>query len=205
MSEKRVYDHGRRALIVLLFMLGFMLAALAFLPDGTLAYFTASDTARNVITAGSVDIDLSEKDAEGNAYRDPVNVVPGAAVDKIVTVKNTGDNPCWVRIFVKKSLNLSKDAEGTGDVDLSLIALDINTADWIEKDGAFYYKKALAPGESTEALFTCVSFSPEMGNLYKNSVAEILVRTEVVQSENNADSVLSASGWPSDGEGGGGE
>ena len=174
---------------------------IALMTNSTIAYFTTSAVARNVITAGTIQVDLVEKDAAGNAFQNPVNVVPGAEIEKVVTVENTGSNPCWVRIGVEKSVEL---AEGvSGEADLSLISIDFNTDDWTEKDGWFYYNNALESGETTEALFTAVTFSEDMGNLYQSSVATVLVKTQVVQAQNNGSSVMDAAGWPADGEGGG--
>ena len=64
---------------------------------GSVAYFTAEDTARNVITAGKVKIELQEKmltpDGEKTVpFENQLGVMPGCEVSKIVTVKNTADS-----------------------------------------------------------------------------------------------------------------
>lgn len=193
--------NAKRKAAVLALAAACLLIGLAFFTDNSIAYFTTSAVARNVITAGTIQVDLVEKDAAGNAFQNPVNVVPGAEIEKVVTVENTGSNPCWVRIGVEKSVEL---AEGvSGEADLSLISIDFNTDDWTEKDGWFYYNNALESGETTEALFTAVTFSKDMGNLYQSSVATVLVKTQVVQAQNNGSSAMDAAGWPADGEGGG--
>ena len=166
---------------------------------GTLAYFTASDIATNVVTAGNVEIELKEttavdgQDTPGE-FEDLSGIVAGQEVSKIVQVENVGDNPAYVRIEVEKAITL---AEGmSGEVDLDLIQLDFNTADWVEKDGYYYYKYPVAANEITTPLFTTVTFGKDMDNLYQNSKATITVRAQAVQSQNNGSDVLKASGWP---------
>lgn len=166
---------------------------------GTVAYFTAEDTATNVITAGNVDISLKETAIPENGgdpvpFEDVFGVMPGSEVSKIVEVENTGDNPAYIRICLEKELAL---AEGkTGEIDLSLMVIDLNTENWTEKDGYYYYNTALDAGKTTEPLFTTVRFSKDMDNRYQNSKATMKVFAEATQAENNGDSALEASGWP---------
>ena len=106
---------------------------------GTAAYFTAEDTATNVITAGNVKIQLVERMKSGDElvpFTDAVGVMPGARVSKIAQVENTGSQPAWIRVSVAKAVELAQGVEG--EIDLSLVTLDINTEYWTERDG-FYY------------------------------------------------------------------
>lgn len=175
-------------------MLSLIAVCLSLCIGGTLAYFTANETARNVIRSGNIRIELIETDAEGNPFKDAIGVMPGTEVDKIVTVQNTADNPCWVRIGVQKVITL---AEGkTGEADTSLVGLDFNEEDWTEKDGFYYYNRELEPGETTEPLFTKVTFAAAMDNLYKGCTANVTVGAQAVQTANNGSSVFEANGWP---------
>jgi len=165
--------------------------------SGTMAYFTADSTATNVITAGNIDIDLieMEKTDEGlKPFEDKDGVMPGDVISKIVTVKNISDNEAYIRIQLQKTITLAGNADG--NVDLSLIRCDINTTDWTEKDGYYYYNKPLAAGEETAPLFTNVELSASMGNMYQNCEARIDVKAGAVQVKNNGTSVLEATGWP---------
>lgn len=57
---------------------------------GTAAYFTAEDTATNVITAGNVKIELVERMKSGDdlvPFENAVGVMPGARVSKIAQVE----------------------------------------------------------------------------------------------------------------------
>lgn len=92
---------------------------------GSLAYFTDTDAKDNTFTVGGVQIQLIEqqRNADGNAletFEDGKNLMPivGSAqgekeivggvelptaknyVDKIMTIKNTGESKAYVRIFV---------------------------------------------------------------------------------------------------------
>lgn len=70
-----------------------MVAILAV--GGTLAYFTAEDSAENVFTMGNVDIDLLEKFDPETA-----DLAPGLDINKDVWVKNTGSRNAYVRVHI---------------------------------------------------------------------------------------------------------
>ena len=172
-------------------------ALLAICALGTSAYFTDRGTAKNIITTGGVKIDLIETaaiDGENVPFEDVVGVMPGSEVSKIVEVKNIGESDAYIRVSVEKALALAEGREG--GVDLSLVTLDFNTEAWTEADGYYYYNRALRPGETTEPLFTTVTFAETMGNEYQNSTAAIDVKADAVQTANNGETALDAAGWP---------
>ena len=72
----------------------------------------------------------------------------------------------------------------------------LNTADWTEKDGYYYYTKPLKPGEVTAPIFTAVTFKADMGNEYQNATATVDVFAQAVQTANNGATVMDAQGWP---------
>lgn len=166
---------------------------------GTNAFFAYEEKAHNVITTGAVAIELiemmdPENDGELVPFEDQDGVMPGADVSKIVTIKNSGEQPAYVRIKVEKSFILSN---GTSEnIDLSLASCDINTKDWTEKDGYYYYNTALEVGNETEPLFTTVTLAEEMGNMYQNSKLIIDVSAQATQVANNGTHALEALGWP---------
>lgn len=172
---------------------------LSLLAYGTLAYFTAEDTAHNVITSGEIDIELQEWADEEKTTpfpEDGVNgVMPGTDVTKIVEVKNTGSNDAYIRVKVEKEIVLPDGVEG--EPDSSLMKIDFDETYWEKgEDGYYYYKEALEPGAVTEPLFASVSFDPSMGNIYQNSTAKVDVTAYAVQVANNGDGVMDAKGWP---------
>lgn len=178
-------------------VLALAVALVAVCAMGTVAFFTDRSTATNVITTGGVKIDLIETaaiDGENVPFEDVVGVMPGSEVSKIVEVKNIGESDAYIRVSVEKTLALEEGREG--GVDLSLVTLDFNTEAWTEADGYYYYNSPLKPNETTAPLFTAVSFSVDMGNLYQNSSLTVNVTAEATQVANNGASALTAAGWP---------
>ena len=169
-----------------------MLAAL--FAAGTIAYFTAEGQAHNVITTGGVEIAVQEwADMEKTKpFENLTGVMPNAAVTKIAEVKNTGASDAWIRVKVEKNIQL----QGEGTPDTGLVELTLNTADWTEKDGYYYYNAALEPGQTTEPLFTAVHFAKTMSNMYQESRAILQVNAFATQTAHNGASALDAAGWP---------
>lgn len=176
---------------------------LAVMVFQTLAFFTAEDTALNRVTMGNVALILNDDTINPETEElepFPVEgfdlVMPGDVIDKIVSVTNDGDNPIWVRIRLDRSILLAGEA---ADVDFNVLGLDLNDEDWTEgADGWFYYNEILAPGETTENLFTQVTFPTSLGNEFMNAEVEIDVLAQGVQSQNNGLTVQEATGWPAD-------
>lgn len=178
---------------------------LSILAAGTIAYFTDEDTAHNVITSNAVDIAVEEwQEVEGELVpypADPVEIMPGATLSKIVTVLNQ-EAEAYVRaryelIITDENGNIMELDEET----LSrMIMIAVDTENWLtkpENDGWFYYLSSVATGESTAALFTEVVFSGiDITNEYQNCTVEINVYAQGVQTANNGDSALEAAGWP---------
>ena len=191
-----------------IFSLAMVICCLAVLTiSGTLAYFTAEDTATNVITTGTIDIDLKEtigvdpETGEDIPFTDVTGVMPSQAIDKIVTVKNINDAmPAFVRVLVTPTITLAQEyADKQDEIDLSLISIDYNTRDWTynEEDGYWYYNEILETNTETPVLFTKVTFAKEMGNMYQGATVTIDVRAEAVQVKNNpGTTALTAQGWP---------
>ena len=179
---------------------------------GTVAYFNAEQQAHNIITTGSIDIDLVEEmivDGTKGPFEDQEGVMPGESVSKIVTVKNTGEADAYIRVWVNTAISepgdpitnpLIKNLPLTIEVDgetVELIDIDYNTEDWEQgEDGYWYYGKALKAGETTEPLFENVTFHKLMGNAYQNSRTIVDVSAEATQVANNGDSAMEAAGWP---------
>ena len=177
-----------------LLILSLAAICLAITAIGTLAYFTSEGTAHNVITTGGVDIAVQEwaDEEKTKPFEDLTGVMPNTTVTKIAEIKNTGASDAWVRVKVEKAIKLT----GDGIPDVSMVQLDVNTTDWTEKDGYYYYTKVLKPGEVTAPIFTAVTFKPDMGNEYQNATATVDVTAQAVQTANNGATVMDAQGWP---------
>lgn len=180
------------------FVLSLLICVIATLAIGTLALFIDFDTAYNVITTGTIDMVLKETtiDEMGNEVPFPEegfsNVVPGMKIPKKVWVENSGTESMYVRINVVNKFS-------PNDLDDRFVIFDdLNTEDWILKDGYYYYNYAVFAGEKTKPLFTGVYFDPAMPNEYKNVKLEVVVRAEVVQTKNNGANALEAVGWPAE-------
>ena len=177
-----------------LLILSLAAICLAITAIGTLAYFTSEGTAHNVITTGGVEIAVQEwaDEEKTKPFENLSGVMPNTTVTKIAEVKNTGASDAWVRVKVEKAIKLT----GDGIPDVSMVQLDVNTTDWTEKDGYYYYTKVLKPGEVTAPIFTAVTFKPDMGNEYQNATATVDVTAQAVQTANNGAAVMDAQGWP---------
>jgi predicted ribosomally synthesized peptide with SipW-like signal peptide len=178
-------------------VIALLVICLAIAAYGTSAYFTYEQTATNVITSGSIKVELQEWSDTDNAlipFKNVEGVLPGTEVSKIVQVKNIGGQAAWVRVSAEKAIHLAEGVDG--EADLSLLSYDLNTAFWTEKDGFYYYNNILQPSKVTEPLFTKVGFSATMSNMYQNSKAVIDVTAQATQVANNGTCALDAAGWP---------
>ena len=113
-------------------LLCLILALLSMASAGTYAYYNKSVIATNTVTTGSVDMIIHETGADGAPYpTDPVVILPGDVVSKVVKVENSGNQPMYLRV---------KLTPGVNDPALSAqdcIRMDINHTDWTARDG--YY------------------------------------------------------------------
>jgi len=113
---------------------------------GTLAYFTDTDEATNVLVAGDLEIVQNEKDREGNDFenqemwpivndgKDENGYHTGNNyVDKIVTVTNEGSEDAYVRTFIAFPAELD---DGDPSFDASKNALHWNGASANDTFGA---------------------------------------------------------------------
>ncbi|MGI6510046.1 MAG: hypothetical protein ACOX1L_05675 [Erysipelotrichaceae bacterium] len=166
----------------------------------THAYIVAQGTATNIITTGKVKIELKEYTLDENNKRieygnEPIAVIPSMQVDKIVNVKNVGNQPAYVRVSVKVLVN----SQTQQNPDLSKIIIDYNQTDWTFKDGYWYYMAVLNAGETTKDLFTSVEFSANMGNEFMNSTVTVDIQAQATQFANqNVADATDAKGWPTD-------
>lgn len=177
-----------------LLILSVLAICIATLAAGTLAYFTSEGKAHNVITTGGVEITVQEwaDEDKQTPFEDLEGIMPSMTVTKIAEIKNTGASDAWIRVLITKNIKL----QGEGTPDTGLVELTLNTTDWTEKDGYYYYNEPVKPGEVTAPIFTAVTFKAEMGNEYQNATATVDVSAQAVQTANNGASVMEAQGWP---------
>ena len=179
-----------------------ILICLSIITSGTYAYYTAADTARNVITSGGVDVKVIEQQLVNGTLQpypsQPITVMPATTVSKIVSVQGT-DQPVWVRMNYTLTVYGpdGKEMEIPADELAKVIAIDPDTTSWTEKDGWWYYNAAVKTGEVTKPLFEEVAFSgPHMDNKYQLCTVVVNVTAQAVQKANNGATVWDALGWP---------
>ena len=187
-----------------IFALAVVLICLSVLASATAAYFTDIATARNVITAGGISIEVVEQQYADGVLQpypaDPVPVMPAAVVSKIVSVRSL-EQAAWirakysVRIFGPDGEEMETDAELLND----LVMIEPDEENWMSADGWWYYKSPVKNGETTAPLFEEVAFSgPKMDNKYQRCTVKIEVNAQAVQQANNGAAVTEAEGWPED-------
>lgn len=179
-----------------------IIICLSLITGGTYAYYTTSDTARNVITSGGVEVAVVEQQLVNGSLQpypnQPIQVMPATTVSKIVSVQSSGQ-AAWVRM--KYTLTVF-DAQGRemdipADELAKVIVIEADTSNWTLKDGWWYYNTAVKGGETTKPLFEEVVFSgPYMDNKYQLCTVQIDVTAQAVQQANNGTTVWEALGWP---------
>ena len=180
-------------------IIAFIVISVIIFSAQTVAYFSIDKSSDlNVIQSGNLEIELIEMKNENGTevlYTDPVSVMPATSVSKIVSVRNTGSLPIYVRISVETLIN--KEENSLPDQWRSLISCNYNTEYWTYSDGYFYYNFILEPQNVTSPLFDSVSFSPAMGNQFMNSEIKLTVTSQATQANYGATSPFNAAGWPS--------
>ena len=167
---------------------------------GTLAYFTDTGIAHNVITSGKVDITLNDAmgyDEDNQPVRELKGVMPGETYDKVVSVTNEADSQnAWVRIKLEKVIEPALGVEAESDPTLAIINFPKESKwKWVEDEDYWYYTDILKPGDTTENLFETVTIDKNMGNEYQNSTVKILVTAEAVQADNNGGTYTEIKSW----------
>ena len=184
--------------MVLVALLALLLGLAAY---GTVAYFAGEAHTTNVITTGTVDVEL----VETWNPEDGKNVMPGQTVSKKVEVKNIGTGDAWVRVHVATT---ATDAQKQ-PLDVALISLvgtdvtdEAGQQVWVPGEGGwYYYYEPLAPGAMTALpLFTAVKFDAAMDNEFQGATIQVAVSAQGVQSKNNpipeGGDVTAIPGWP---------
>lgn len=187
-------------------MIGSAVVLAVLLVVGTMAWFTDSEEVTNTFTAGTVDIELHDKDVEGDDFVDKVNVNPGDEYDKMVYVENIGSKCAYVRVKLTPEFeNLNEEYEDELPEDIfSVVEWGVENGDgelvisdeWIrgeedeEDDGIwYYYEDCICPGEDAETtnLIEKIRFKgSEMTNAYQGATFRLKVEADAVQASHEA-------------------
>lgn len=170
---------------------------LALLAAGTFAYFTKNARATNVITTGTISIQLNDEIKETGAEKTDTGwtlsgVMPGQPVEKIVSVTNTGTSPAWLRV----KLDISVTGANGKPLDLTFgdkqDVLTFTTGDgWFYHDGYYYYSAPVAEKTSTADFFAkkdgqpTLMLNPQLPNDYQGCTVTVAVQAQAVQVKNN--------------------
>ena len=162
---------------------------------GTLAYFTDTDSAKNVMTVGSVEIEQLEQERDGSDFKQDKPLLPAVydqfehvnaalngynvdivefpnVIDKFISVQNTGKNAAYVRTIV------AIEAPEGFNFDLYGVIVynaptgfvdDIGWTNYVTVDGVRYNVNVLTYREPLEKGATS---GPSFGQLYLNKAAE---------------------------------
>ena len=174
---------------------------------GTLAWFTATDTATNTITTGNVAIKVSETvpapDTSKGEYWEVnlknvgeetkaltySNITPGTVIPKNPTITYTGDSRGYVRYSITVNL-----PEGSGAVLNETVKLKKNGDEIVykpKKDGYVYLPNVWTKDSEPLVLFDSVEFTDALGNSFAGQKnITIVVKADTVQADNlpfNAD------------------
>ncbi len=138
---------------------------------GANAYFTSQDKESTTFKIVKIDTEIEEQ----------IDLVD----KKVITVKNTGNSECYVRVRISTSPQ---------ELINAVVLDDFNSNDWYEvkvdenQDGKvdysyYYYRRVLEAGKSTEALHSGYLINSELlQNMQLSSVAvDIMAYEESVQ------------------------
>ena len=167
-------------------------AVLALLSGTSLAYYTVTEIATNVITTGGMSVAVHETTANGEAFpAEGVSILPGDTVSKIVWFENTGSAPLYLRVTLDKAV---KDSTLSAE---DCLVIDLDSANWTHQGGYYYYNSPLTPGSSTGEMFTEVHFDADaIDNDYIGKIFTLDITAYAVQTVHNGATVLDAQGWP---------
>lgn len=162
---------------------------LALLAAGTFAYFTKDARATNVITTGTINIQLNDEIKGGQKTENGwtlSGVMPGQAVEKAVSVTNTGTSPAWLRVKLDISVEM---AAGKTDTwrGQNVLQFAVNPDWFLAEDGCYYYSKPVAADAETEQLFQSgtLMLNPQLPNDYQGCTVTVAVQAQAVQVKNN--------------------
>ncbi|MBQ6130600.1 hypothetical protein IJI72_02860 [Candidatus Saccharibacteria bacterium] len=167
---------------------------------GSVAYFVTTQPTHNLITTSSVGIALLDRaDPTGAVpFNSLENINPNTLYSKIPYIENVGPEPVWIR--ARLSL-IRRDEDRDAEIpDLaSFIELGEPGTHWLNsEDGFYYYASALASSETTEPLFTSITFRETLIELYPNTEFTFTIDAYATQVKNNGTSPTNAT-WTEEG------
>lgn len=179
-------------------MLALMVVAIAVAVGSVLAFTTRMLPTDNVITFGSVKMHISETtlNPAGHEVAVPSNAtdwMQDGPVSRIVRFENVGSESMLVR--ARLSMEGATAAGSAVDVNDN-VHYDIEAADWICRDGWYYYERPVESGQTTSALMNAFEVRGGAGDLVgQKGRYTLTIDAQAVQSAHNAEQALDAYGW----------
>ena len=143
----------------------------------TWAYFTSTSHIDNRLSTKAYGNTITEKFTPRDDWQ------PGQTVEKVFAVKNTGDSTLVVRVKMEESWargskilktlssvtdkakiftpNQPSAVDGSVANDDTVVAKELNTANWVFHDGYWYYKSLLTAGNETPALLNSITLDKD--------------------------------------------
>mgnify|MGYP005768056101 CR=1 FL=1 len=157
---------------------------------GTLAWFTDTETATNVVTTGNVDITLNEDGGDdgvatgdGLKYED---VMPGDEFDKKVTIANEG-NDAYVRAIIEVTGINMNETEAIefmkNNVKVSGLIWNYDAEDEVST-AIVEYDDIFSKDAEDWVIFDSIKVPESWDNSYTNKEFSIKVEAEAIQAAN---------------------
>lgn len=170
---------------------------LTLFSHSTLAYYSTVGKATNVVTSGNIKFIIHEMTDQGTEFpQEGVYIFPGDVVSKEVNIESVCEHPFYLRVKIVYGINSQElSAE-------DCFKLNINSEYWELRDGWYYYKGIVEPGQTTPNVFSHVEIvGSKVDNSYIGETLTLTVNAQAVQSENNPitdGKAYTASGWPAE-------
>ena len=169
--------------------LALMTIFISLMALGSAAYFTVEGRATNIITTGTVDMELEEMQLVGEEEvpypedKTITGILPSQKVSKIPYIVGVeGTQPFYTRVKVDVTVLVDGEADEAG---LEYIDLDYDKTNWEQGADGWWYYKGEVKEKDRVALFTEVAFAPEMPNDYQNCTVKVAVSAQATQVKNN--------------------
>ncbi|MBQ3153207.1 MAG: hypothetical protein IJB77_07090 [Bacteroidaceae bacterium] len=174
-----------------------MATLITLMSQATLAYYSTVGKATNVVTSGNIQFIIHEMTDQGKEFpKEGVYIVPGDIVSKKVSIESDCEHPFYLRVKMVYGV----DAQELSAEDC--FKLNINSEYWELRDGWYYYKGIVEPGQTTPNVFSHVEIvGSKVDNSYIGKTLTLTVNAQAVQSENNPitdGKTYTASGWPAE-------
>ena len=210
-ENKRTNHRKIHSIISLITLAIAMVTLLPFINDSYAWLFTES-TISNIVKSPVTAISIEERNSNtsyDDGWVDP-GIQWGLSSDKFVRMTNSGDSSVVIRVsysqtwidntkdpilYLSNQFDLSGTFEPVATINWTADGL-LNSGLWYYgNDGWFYYKKVLAPGESTADIMNSVNFASPTPTGYENAEYSLHFNVESVQYSTNIENQNQLAVW----------